>query len=290
MQRYSKVLKDAKDLLSKPHSFDQKAEIKTTASNGTAYTGTVSISDKDGSASAAVKAEAKSSTFSVDKVEVTSGKTLAGEFSLKEAAPNTKFSFKFTDGSRASDADITASVGVEYTVPDAGVVTVDANVVGGPTFDFSGLFDYEGVLAGASASVAASSGDGDEKKGPAVTDANVLLGYRTGDYTLAASTTKWLSVVNVSLVHKASKDLKAGFVASFPRSGDKGTFDIAVGGEYKLDNDTTVSSAANSKGTVSLTYKQRLNGFATVSASGQVDAMQLGSDNHKFGLTLQLGN
>lgn len=289
MQRYSKVLKDAKDLLSKAHCYDQKAEIKTTAANGTAYTGTVALSDKDGSASAAVKAEAKSSTFSVDKVEVTSGKTIAGEFSLKEAAPNTKFTFKFTDGSRSSDADISAAVGVEYTVPDAGVVTLDANVVGGPTFDFSGLFDYEGVLAGASATVATASGDGEDKKGPSVTDANVLLGYRTGEYTLAASTTKWLSTVNVSLVHQASKDLKAGFVASFPR-GSEGSFDIGVGGEYKLDSDTTVSTAANSKGTIALTYKQRLNGFATVSASGQVDAMQLGSDNHKFGLTLQLGN
>ncbi len=62
------------------------------------------------------------------------------------------------------------------------------------------------------------------------------------------------------------------------------------GGSYKLDSDTTVHATADHEAKVSLAYKQKLNSFATLALNGQVDAADLGSDKHKFGLTLSLSS
>jgi hypothetical protein len=63
---------------------------------------------------------------------------------------------------------------------------------------------------------------------------------------------------------------------------------LTFGGAYKVDADTTVNAAADNGGKVSVAYKQKLNSLATLTVNGQLDAANLGSDNHKFGLTLQL--
>ncbi len=62
------------------------------------------------------------------------------------------------------------------------------------------------------------------------------------------------------------------------------------GGSYKVDADTTVHAAADHEAKVSLSYKQKLNSFATLTANSQLDASDLGSDKHKFGLTLALSS
>ena len=65
---------------------------------------------------------------------------------------------------------------------------------------------------------------------------------------------------------------------------------VKLGGSYKLDADTTVNGTADQDAKLSLAYKQKLNSFATLAISGQVDASDLGSDKHKFGLTLTLSS
>merc|ERR1719223_885563 len=148
---------------------------------------------------------------------------IVGEFSMKGAATNTDVSFKFTDGSRSSGADIKASVGAVYKDADNATVTIDADVVD-------------------------------------------------------------------SLIHAASPSLSTGAIVSFGTSVSAAPFNLTFGGQYKLDSTSTVTGTADSKGKVSMAYKQKLNDFATIAVSGQVDAMALDSDNHKFGLKLNLGN
>eukprot|EP00353_Schmidingerella_taraikaensis_P012496 CAMPEP_0185578258 /NCGR_PEP_ID=MMETSP0434-20130131/12426_1 /TAXON_ID=626734 ORGANISM="Favella taraikaensis, Strain Fe Narragansett Bay" /NCGR_SAMPLE_ID=MMETSP0434 /ASSEMBLY_ACC=CAM_ASM_000379 /LENGTH=301 /DNA_ID=CAMNT_0028196017 /DNA_START=32 /DNA_END=937 /DNA_ORIENTATION=+ len=297
--KYSSYMKSLKDLLNKPYSYDNKVELKTQASNGAKFTSDASIKDKDGSAAGNLKVEYKQGNFSVDKLAISTDKTITGEFKLAGAAPNTDFTFKCTDGSRSSGADISAGIGAVYK-DDAFTVTADADVINGPNFDFTGVFAYQGFLVGGatkvstnflSAADAASKDSKDAAAAPvAVSDYNVLLGYKTSDFTVAAQTTKALSHVDVTLLHTASKDLEAGTIASFDVKGGSTPFGITLGGKYKLDSDSSIAGAVDSTGKISLNYSQKLSDFATIKASGQVDSLALDSDSHKFGLTLCLGN
>ncbi len=63
---------------------------------------------------------------------------------------------------------------------------------------------------------------------------------------------------------------------------------MKFGGSYKVDADATFHATADSSAVVSVAYKQKLNSTAALSVSGQVNAADLGSDSHKFGLTLTL--
>ena len=62
---------------------------------------------------------------------------------------------------------------------------------------------------------------------------------------------------------------------------------VAVGGAYNLSGDTTVNGMFNSRGQVSGSYTQAFNKSVTLTAAAQVNAMDLGADDHKFGLTLK---
>lgn len=288
--KFSSVYKAAKDLVTKPFNFDNKVELKTKAANGATFTTDAAILD-DGTAAANAKVEYAHGNFKVDKLSVGTDKKIVGEFSLKEAAPSTDVTFKFTEGSRASTAANDATLGLVHTTGDV-TFTLDAELVNGPTFDASALFKYEGFLVGATAQVNTNLGSDAEKDASAVSlaDYGALVGYRTDDFTLAANATKALSHVDLSLHHKASSALTAGFIAGFDVAGGSKPFSVTFGGDYKVDSDTTVSAVAASAGTVSVAYKQKLNDLATIKVSGQVDALNLGGDAHKFGLTLSLAN
>ncbi len=65
---------------------------------------------------------------------------------------------------------------------------------------------------------------------------------------------------------------------------------VLIGGQYKVDADTTVSATADQCAKFSFAYKQKLSAFSTVTVNSQVDALNLASDNHKFGITLNLTN
>ncbi len=92
-----------------------------------------------------------------------------------------------------------------------------------------------------------------------------------------------------TVVHKASDTITYGALLKFPVTSDKPVA-LKFGGSYKLDADATVHGTVDHEAKVSLAYKQKLNSFATLAVSGQVDASDLGGDKHKFGLTLSLSS
>lgn len=286
MSKFSAIAKSVKDLLQKPFSFDNKVELKTKAANGTTYISDVSIAE-DGSAAANINVQAKHGSFSVDKLTVGTEKKITGEFSFAEAAPSTDLSFKFTDGSRASGAKTTASLGATYKAGDFGVFTVDVDALEGPNFEFSDLLKYNGVLAGASAKFTTNFLGGD--KAPAFSFSSFLLGYQTADYTVFAQATGALDSVDVGLTQSASDKLTAGFLTTVSLKDTKSP-KVLIGGQYKLDADTTVSATADAAAKFSFAYKQKLSSTSTVTFNTQVDALNLASDNHKFGVTLNLTN
>jgi hypothetical protein len=293
MSKYSGLVKSVKDLLQKPFSYDNKVELKTKAANGTTFIADASIT-ADGSAVANINATAKQGAFSVDKLTVGTEKKITGEFTYAGAAKNTDLTFKFTDGSRASGAKTTASVGAVYTNATLGVVTVDADALEGPNFEVTALREYKGFLLGAQTKIATSLLGGGDKKaaaaGPvAFTECGTILGYRTPDFTVFGQSNKCCETLDVGLVHTASPSLTAGFLATLNFKDNKAP-KVTFGGSFKVDDATTVYSTVDEGAKVSFAYKQKLNSFATVGVSTQVDALNLASDNHKFGLTLNLTN
>lgn len=90
---------------------------------------------------------------------------------------------------------------------------------------------------------------------------------------------------------KVNADTQVAATADFtvPAADAKSAADsvtVAVGGAYNLSADTTVNGMFNSRGQVSGSYTQSFNKSVTLTAAAQVNAMDLGADDHKFGLTL----
>jgi len=298
--KYASYAKAVKDLLQKPYSFDNKVELKTKAANGTTFTSDVTVADKDGSAKATVQVAGRRGAFSVDKVVVSTDKKVTGEFTFSDVAKGTDVQVKFTDGSRAAGVDTTANVVAEYRNAEYGAYTADFSVLDGIKADIAGVFKYREFLFGANAKVnttlladkpvAGAKTPVAAAAGPvAFGDVGFLLGYTTPDFTLTAQTKKIIDSVDVGLTHTASPSLTAGFLATVPLAKD-GKPAFTIGGAYKVDADTTVYAAADEAAKVSFAYKQRLNSVATVTVSTQIATASLGSDDHKFGLTLALTN
>jgi len=282
MSKLADLSKAVTDLISKPFSFDNKVELKTKAANGATFTSDVSIVE-DGSAAAKITFGGKQGKFSVDKLVVGTDKKITGEFTFAEAAPGADLTFKFTDGTRASGGKTTAKIGGSYKNPDFGTYTVDVDALEGPVIDLSGLVNYQGVLAGASAKVTVGG------KADPIALSSILLGYKTADYTVYASTPDLGGTVDLGLVQTASSTITAGFSASVSLKESKAP-KLTLGGSYKVDSDATVFAAADATAKFSFAYKQKLNPSATITVNTQIDAQNLASDNHKFGLTLNLTN
>jgi len=287
MSKYSSILKSVTDLLDKPFSYGNKVELKTKTANGVTFTSDATVSGK---AAANLKVEYKHGNVSIDKLTVGTDKKIVGEFTVTEALKNTDATFKFTDGTRADAKDIKAAVGATVKAGDLGVYTVDAEVLDGPAFDFTGLVSYKSFLVGGTAKVNTTFLGEQKADGSAIALGNlgVLAGYRGADFTLAAQTKKNFEAVDLSVVHAASDKLTSAALVTFPLAG--GAVNFKFGGAYKVDSDTTLNATADHDAKVSLAYKQRLNSTATLAVSGQVAAAELGSDKHKFGLTLTLSS
>jgi len=285
MSKYTQILKNVTDLLDKPFNFGHKVEVKTKTSNGATFTADATVSGK---ASANFKVEHKHGSLSVDKLTVGSDKKIVGEFTFAEAVKSTDLTFKFTDGTRADAKDIKASFGAVVNGGDAGTYTVDADVLDGPSFDFTGLVNYRNFLIGGSAKVNTTflAEPKADAQAVALADVGVLAGYKAKDFTFAAQTKKNFDAADVTLYHAVSDKATAGALVTVPIHGN--AFAFKFGGSYKLDADTTVHATADHDAKLSLVYKQKLNQTATISINSQIAAADLGSDKHKFGLTLQL--
>lgn len=123
-----------------------------------------------------------------------------------------------------------------------------------------------------------------------VRDYNVLVGYKAKDFTAAVATENKLSklvaayhqVVSPSVTAAAVAKLPTAFKASVP------AFDVEVGLAYKLAPDTVVHGKVNQAGKVSVSYAQQVSSLTKITFAGEVDAANISSDDHKFGVVLNL--
>lgn len=267
------------DALSKQYGFANKVEV-TAPANDITFTSEAVIAGKAPSvfvkgvyATGVVKHELK----------LSSDKKINYEGSLDNAlGAGTKVTFKASDGTRAAGAEaVTAVLGAEYK-SKAAFVTAEVD-----TLKFSvgatGIFSvYEGFYVGAQAKV-------DLAKGADVADFNAALAYKDKATTVAVVTDKKLSLFSLG-IHSVVSD-KTAFAATVKAPvamKQSPNFDVEAGVVYKVDKDTTLSAKVTSAGKVAGSYKAVLSSVATVTFAGEVDTVNIGSDNHQFGTTVAL--
>lgn len=275
------VAKGANDLLTKSFKYDNKVEIKSKASNGVTFTSEAQVSKPS---SVFVKAEGKSGTFSVDKLQVSSDKKIAAEFSLADAAPGTKLTAKFTDGSRAAGADaITAVVGAEIKSGKA-FTTFDVDAIK-QSVAFTTLVAYKDFLLGASAKITTDSG-----VKPA--DYGVLVGYKTKEYTVSAETEAKLAGLKATFYHVSSPTLTTAAIARMPLTGGSAykSSDVSLGFAYAAAADTTITTRVSSAGKVAVSYAQQVSPMTKLTFATEIDAANIASDDHKVGVLLSILN
>lgn len=229
-----------------------------------------------------MKGSWSSGNFKVDKLQVGSDKKIVGEFTFVNALQDTSLSFKASDGTRATGADaVTAVIGLVNT-GKSHVATLDVDALKS-TADSSFVLSYEGFLVGGQVKA------GLKGAAPDVTDYNVLLGYKEKSLTAAVVTDKKLSGLTVGVHAVASPTVSYAAQAKFPVAMKQASnVDLEFGCAYKAAADTTIHAKVSSAGKVAVSYKQALNSMATVTFAGQVDAANIGSDDHAFGINLAL--
>lgn len=68
------------------------------------------------------------------------------------------------------------------------------------------------------------------------------------------------------------------------------SFNIEAGAAYKAAADTTVTTKVTSGGKIAASYAQQISPLAKLTFATEVDAANVASDDHKFGILLNITN
>lgn len=221
--------------------------------------------------------------FKVDKLQLCTDTKVALELSNSKLLKGTKLYLKGTDASRSAGAGaISASLGAEYTVPNfTGTFEVNALEHASYPVDATGVFAYDNFLVGASVSAGLKS--------LAITDANVLLGYKSKATSATLFTEKQRKTLVAAVTQSVNSELAVGALAKLPVAG-AGKLDLTAGLSYKLGADATLHAKVNHAGKVGISYLTALNTAATLPAkltvSLELDAANVASDDHRFNFGL----
>jgi len=273
--KYADSLKQVTDLLNKPYSYSKKAELAASA-DGIKYTAEAVMGKPS---SLLLKGEFTYADFKVDKLQVSSDDKLVLEMSNTTLLKDTKLYFKGTDGSRAAGSQaITANMGAEFKSA-AFQGTLDVNVLETASFPAvaTGVFNYDNFFVGAELKAGL--------KTVALTDYNVLAGYKTKDTTFAAKTDKKVSAATIGIWQNVSPDMTVAGEAKFPVSGQS-KFELVAGLAYKAGKDQTINAKLASSGKLGFSYAHQISKLFKLTLAAELDSANVASDDHKIGATL----
>jgi Eukaryotic porin len=217
----------------------------------------------------------------LDSLKISSDKKVAGEFSYAEVIPHTSVNFKFSDGSRAAGADaITASLGATYKT-NWSVSTLDVDALN-YIADATTLVEYNSILLGGSVKAALSGFD--------LKDYAAVVGYQGADYKVSVAGEKKLTAGVAAYHQKLNSTIAVAAIARFPLAMKASTssVDLDLGLSYKLADATTLHAKVNSAGKVAVSYAQEVSSLTKLTFATEVDAANITSDDHKFGLLLNV--
>lgn len=279
-------MKPAADFFKKTFSFDNKVELKSVAPNGVAVTAEGGITAK-GTGFAKLQGECKKGDVHVNKVAIESCGVLEGEIGVPNLAAGTSATFAFKDGTRASGAATSAKFSVK-SLQDLGVNTglkVDVDAVKGVA-DASVLLKHGQFMLGAATALDAHLAD---KSGVEVTGYDVVVAMQQDGTRYGVQTSKKFANATAFVHSVASPTVTLAGQATFGlMPAAPKPVNVAFGATYKWDAATKVSAALDDAGNVKVAYNLAVSPKATLNVYGEVKALDIAGDAHRFGTKLSL--
>ncbi|CAL9159373.1 unnamed protein product [Musa hybrid cultivar] len=267
---FSDIGKNAKDLLTKDYTCDQKLTISTTSASGVALTS--SAVKKGGLYTSDIGSLYKYKNTLVN-VKVDTDSNISTTLIISEILPSTKAiaSIKFPDYN-------SGKLEVWYLHHHASLASV-MSLKQSPVVELSGTVGAQGLAFGAEAGFDSASGTF-TKYGAGVSltkpeyDASVIMADK-GD-TLRAS-----------YVYHLDEMQKSSVVAEFVRRFSTNENTVTVGGQHALDPKTTVKARLNNSGKLGALLQHELRPKSTLTISGELDTKAL-ERTPRLGLALAL--
>jgi voltage-dependent anion channel protein 2 len=278
---YKDIAKTAENVLKDDYDYSRKLKVKSKASNGVTFT-------TEGEMGSNKSIVAKlSGAFTHDQTNVVFKKlqvTTHGRLITEAELPNVfthglKLTAKIEDGSVAKNASAkrVGVFGYEYTKDS---IAVDGQAdIGHNTLRQSIVYGMDNVLIGAQAAFNLDKS--------ALSDHNVALSYKGGDFAATLQTKKKFNALSGSFFHRLSKDTI--YSAVFDYDLKSGSNHLTVGGRFHADHLTTYAGKVESDGHVSLVLIQKIRPFLSLTTSAHIDAKNFDGDAHKFGIGLTMG-
>jgi len=279
--KFKDLSKSTNDLLNNDYNFDRKFKLKTKTANGVEFTTEGSLIPNKATSG---KLSAKFKPFegiSVVKLCVTTQGRFQVEATLENAFEGASFTVAAEDGANKAPQ---GNVSMKYG-SDSFTFNSSVDIVDGPTLYGAGSFGYEGFVLGGEMKYNTQFDDKDAA--PSLKDYNAGLAYKGPDYIVSLTTKKKVSEYNLGVHHKVNSDVEVA--SNFTLNPSSGNKLLTLGGTYTIDKETKFVGKVDSNGVVSTNFIQILRPAVKLIASAQVDAKNLESNSHKFGLQLVLG-
>jgi len=274
--KYSDLGKSAKDLFDKGYGYGfAKVDLKTTASNGVAFTTKGASCLDSGIVNGSLETKYKAcgdvtftekwSTDNKLSTEVSMDNQLCAGSNvsiLTTFAPNTgkktgqlKTSYKRDNINATLDTDFNFS---------------------GPLLQGSAVVGYEGWLAGYQFAFDSSA--------KALTKNNFALGFTGEDMQLLCAVDDG-SRFNGSVFQKVNAQTQVGVQLAWDKGSSNTSFGLAS--KYTIDDDSSLAVKVGNNGSVGCAYSHKLKAGVTLTLSSLLNATKLNEGGHKLGLGVE---
>ncbi|CAD5189795.1 unnamed protein product [Musa acuminata subsp. malaccensis] len=268
---FSEIGKNAKDLLNKDYTYDQKLTISTSSASGVGLTS--AAVKKGGLYSFDIGSQYKYKNTLID-VKVDTNSNISTTVTISDILPYTKTitSFKLPDYNSGKVLE------VQYFHDHASFASVVA-LKHSPIVELSGTVGTRGVAFGAEASFNTASGD--------FTKYSAGVGLTKPDYSASIILEEKLDTLRASYVYHLDELQKSSVVAEIVRRFSTNENIFTVGTRYAVDPQTTVKTRLNNSGKLAALLQHELKPKSVLTLSGEFDTKAL-ERAPKFGLALAL--
>lgn len=283
--KFADLSKKAKDTLNKGFDANHSVKVNTKASNGVAYSASVSAKG-DGKVNGKVGAAfSHSSGFNVKKLEIANNGTLTSDVQLTGALDDTTFNLNVVmQPLDLSGAGEKCEVGVEYAHEKAKLTLAVSPLL--PTSAALSLLvkAHKNVLIGG-----AYAGQLDDTW--VHTSDNVGIGYENGDSIVTLTSGSFFNKFTLNGFHQFNNDIAFAATVDLDRANVSNAA-VTVGGSYKVDADTSVKAKVNvpngstDGATASFGFNQKINANVRLTAASRV---RLDPQDDLFGTSFALG-
>ena len=261
MSQFKDIGKNSKDLLEEDYFFSQRLKIKTTNASDLSWLTEGELSAKGG-ANASITATRKGSTLSLDKLRVKSDGRVLVEASLL-TSNSTKFIMCAEDGRQEPGKPLhsVGKLGCEFKIPGAsygGTITSDIDVVNGPIFRSSALYNYSKAtkLGG---EIVVNTRLEEKDPTPELSDINLGISYDGPGWNLTGKTMDYLGTLRLSYTHNVSEKLTLASQLDYRIKGNPWQ-KLSVGSRYVMD-ESVIKAKIDSNAILASSFTHQLSKF-----------------------------